>query len=434
MKIITPIYFKNILMNSISKLYENKDLYLNNSEKAFSRTQKISFSDTILFPIVTSGESTPVEMLDFFPASNIPTQAALDYRRNQVKPSAFKDLFVSFSSKLPKSNTFHGMPIIACDGTRINTPYNPNDADSFVDCISDRKPFNQYHLNSLYDVLNNHYIDAIIQGFYQMDERLAFCEMIDRFSSDLTSIFTCDRGFASFNVVAHTINSGHHFVIRLTSSMAEKIFHDIAEKQSDESFDIEDEIYVGRKRTNKNKELHNYHFISSQKRYDFIPYGSEKIDHFRLRLVKFTPQGGNEEYLLTDLMQSEMSLSDLAEIYRLRWGIETSFRLLKYSAGMIHTHSIKPDFIFQEIYAKLICYNFCEAIMSNNQVESSDNTKYTYVTEKNYIFKVCIRFLKGIIGIKDMLSIIKKRKVPVRAGRKFERNVRRQHADTLQYR
>ena len=33
----------------------------------------------------------------------------------------------------------------------------------------------------------------------------------------------------------------------------------------------------------------------------------------------------------------------------MRWGIETSFRSLKYSVGLIHLHAKKPDLVLQEI-------------------------------------------------------------------------------------
>ena len=58
--------------------------------------------------------------------------------------------------------------------------------------------------------------------------------------------------------------------------------------------------------------------------------------------------------------------------------------------------------------------------------------QYIYVIDKTYLFKTCIRFLKG--KLKKIQELFIKRKVPVRAGRKFERILRRQHADTLQYR
>lgn len=432
MKNITPERIKNLFLRSIDKLLDDRELYLADPEKSFSRTRKISFRDTMLFPVVSSEGSTSIEMLDYFPQSRLPSQAALNYRRGQVKPLAFKKLLTAFSSQLPQQRSFHGMRLIACDGTRINTPYNPHDASSFVSCIEGRKGFNQYHLNTFYDVLNDLYLDACIQGYFSMNEKQAFCEMIDRFPAGIPAVFIADRGYASFNVIAHAIKNNHHFVIRLTSSMALNLFCDTDAVRELDSFDIEDDVHIGRARTRGSKELRNYHLIRSDKTYDFIPRGSGQIDCFRLRLVKFTLRGGDSEYLLTDLTQQELSSSDLQEVYRLRWGIETSYRFLKYASGLKHMHSLKQEFIFQEIYAKLICYDFCAAVMGCHHDGPAAHAKHEYVTERNYLIKVCIRYLKG--RLHDIQELITKRKVPVRAGRSFKRNMRRQHADTLQYR
>lgn len=437
MKTISPSYWKEMYLQSIDKLFEHKDLYFENPEKAFSRTQKISLWDTMLFPMVADNCSTAIELLDYFTKNDLqldilPSQAAMSYRRDQLKVSAYKDVFTDFTSKIPQKKTFHGLQVIACDGTRLNTPYNPKDLNSFVNHIEGRKGFNQYHLTTCYDVLNEVFTDAVIQGYHSMNEKLALSEMMDRCGGTLNLLFVADRGFASYNVVAHAVNNGHNFLIRLTKPMAKKIFFDTVNLDEVETCDLEDTFYVGRVRNKNSKALSNYHFVSNEKKYDYVPVKSEKIDQFHARLVKFTLPGGNTEYLLTNLPKKKFTISDLKELYRLRWEIETSFRHLKYASGMVHMHSIKPKFIFQEIFAKLTLYNFCTAVKLCTHVKSSKQLKHNYVIEKTYLIKTCIRYLKDMLS--DIITLIEKRKVPVRAGRSSERNIRRQHADTMQYR
>lgn len=432
MKELTPELLKKSLLDSIDHLLESKENYLVNPDTAFSRIQKISFRDTMIFPIVAANESIPIEILDFFPASNLPKSSAMDYRREQIHLSAYKDLLTHFNQKLPTTKAFKGMKLIACDGTRINTPYNPRDSDSFVKAIENRRGFNQYHLNTFCDLLNDRFVDLVIQGYSSMNEKSAFCEMIDRYPKDNPSIFTADRGYASFNVIAHTINNGHYFVFRLTNSMAINMFDNSEELSASDEFDVEGCINIGRIRTKVTSATENYHYIGTSKTYDYITTKSNEIDTFSVREIKFILPGGNAEYLLTNLPKSEFSTSDIREIYRLRWGIETSFRYLKYVSGMIHLHSLKQKFIFQEIYAKLIGYNFCAALLAYTKCKNTEKTKYTYTIDKTYLFKACIRFLRG--KIKNILPLIEKMKEPVREGRKFDRVIRRQHADPLQYR
>ena len=54
--------------------------------------------------------------------------------------------------------------------------------------------------------------------------------------------------------------------------------------------------------------------------------------------------------------------SELKKLYAMRWGIETSFRELKYTVGLQHFHAKKTEFVHQEIFARLTMYNFYELI------------------------------------------------------------------------
>ena len=62
-------------------------------------------------------------------------------------------------------------------------------------------------------------------------------------------------------------------------------------------------------------------------------------------------------------------------MYHLRWGIETSFRELKYAVGLINFHAKKVDYIKQEIFARLTMYNYCEAIITQFLIKQTRNKK-----------------------------------------------------------
>ncbi|MEI3475602.1 MULTISPECIES: transposase [Lachnospiraceae] len=71
----------------------------------------------------------------------------------------------------------------------------------------------------------------------------------------------------------------------------------------------------------------------------------------------------------------------------MRWGIETSFRELKYAIGLTSFHARKPDFIKQGIYARLLLYNYCELITTHviKQMKNNDKTKQVNFTIAIYI-------------------------------------------------
>ena len=69
--------------------------------------------------------------------------------------------------------------------------------------------------------------------------------------------------------------------------------------------------------------------------------------------------------LMTNLDAAQFPLSALRELYARRWGIETSFRELKYTVGLIHLHSRKSDLVRQEIFAAFTVFNFTRAAAWN---------------------------------------------------------------------
>ena len=75
------------------------------------------------------------------------------------------------------------------------------------------------------------------------------------------------------------------------------------------------------------------------------------------RLVRFPISDTMQETIITNLDADEFPAAEIKRLYAMRWGIETSFRELKYTLGLLHLHSKKVEFIHQEIFAKLTMYN-----------------------------------------------------------------------------
>lgn len=76
-------------------------------------------------------------------------------------------------------------------------------------------------------------------------------------------------------------------------------------------------------------------------------------------------KNGNTQMLITNLDPAEFPLPALQVLYAKRWGIETSFRELKYTVGLIHLHSRKSGLVLQEIFAAFTFFNFTQAAAWN---------------------------------------------------------------------
>ena len=104
-------------------------------------------------------------------------------------------------------------------------------------------------------------------------------------------------------------------------------------------------------------------FLSSNSTFDYLECKSKEIYSISFRVVRFEITPGKYECIATNLGNDEFSPAEIKQLYRMRWGIETSFRELKYSIGLVNLHSKKAELVEQEIYARFIMYNFCSLVV-----------------------------------------------------------------------
>jgi hypothetical protein len=422
------------LFFSIDSLLDDRDTLLNNPNASFTRKKKISFLQTVLFTMTVGSDDVNEELESFFEEDKIPYPSAMIQRRSQIKPEAFVKLFDCFTEQIPLNELFMGYQVVAGDGSRLNLPYNPSDSYTFYKCIKKRKGMNQLHLNALYDVMNDVFLDVVLQSVPQMDEKAAFCEILDKNKLKDESrkrIYLADRGYSAFNVFAHAIHNGQLFLIRMPEANVKTLCPDLGNWLDGEHVDREVTINIGRRNTKKNRQLENYHSLSKSRRYDYAKAGSDEVDTLKFRILKFPIGKGSFEYIATNLPAYSFGEAVIKRLYHLRWNEETAFRHLKYAGRMVNLHSLKPDFTMQEIYAKLTMYNFSSFVMKETAPDKKTD-KYTYKVNHTKAQKSCVKFLKGLI--KDLKKLISKHYVPVRLEREFGRTLRRQSADTLNYR
>lgn len=119
----------------------------------------------------------------------------------------------------------------------------------------------------------------------------------------------------------------------------------------------------------------------------------------------------------------------------MRWGIETSFRDLKHTIGLNHFHSKKVEFIKQEIYARLVLYNFCEAITSHIVVQNK-RRKHTYQLNFSAAVDICRQFLldRSMLSPPDVEALLLKYIQPIRNGRHDPRKVKPRSFVSFTYR
>ena len=167
------------------------------------------------------------------------------------------------------------------------------------------------------------------------------------------------------------------------------------------------------------------------------PYflNKEKKEYpMKFRIVRFKLDNGSYECLLTNLPANQFDMNALKEIYHMRWGIETSFRYLKHTIGLLDFHTKKVDAIKQEIWARLIMFNFCSETGRKTPHKGKTKT-YRYIKNFTNLVLLCRRILlQDNLLASDIVRLISREVSPVRPGRNNPRNKNRQRPKSFNYR
>lgn len=436
-------FIKNRLLMSIDEMAQNKAAFTKEPEKNFSRNRKLGFRQLVRFILSLEGGSMNKEILNYFDFSaDAPSNSAFCQQRSKLLPETFKFLLNSFNSVFPFSNTYKGFRLIACDGSNLNIARNPKDKDTYIQSRSNALGFNQMHLNALFDVCNGRFTDILIQSAHEKNEISAMTDMIKRFNSDEKTVFIADRGYESYNVFAHIQEKHLYYLIRVKDINSNGIVSSLKFPYENE-FDRRVNIKLTR---NQTKEVLNnpsvYKYIPSSNKFSFLPLIEKskkevlkKIKYYEMifRVVRVCIKDGKYECFITNLPEDVFPPEEIKKIYGMRWETETSFRVLKYSVGLDCFHSKKAEFIRQEIYARVIMFNFYELVMSCVTVPEKKG-KYPYKINVTTAVYICRMFFRANKFPPDVEKLISMNLQPVRPGRSSPRKVRFQTWNNFLYR
>ena len=408
---LTPDRIKNRLNNSFLLAHSNMCEFVLNPEKDFSRKSKCDFFTTLKAIFSFRNHTLPNEMLQFFDyAKDTPTASALIQQRAKFNDKIFPFLFNTFNEKIPFVKTYNGYHLIAGDGTDINLPTLYSDLEYFMEFQSKaRRGYWQMHANALFDVEESRYLDVLLQPRPVMNEAAALCAMVDRCSLGKNTLFILDRLYPCYNVLAHIQHKEMYYLIRAKSPDSTGSFLKKIDLPDTDEYDVDISLTLtrsGKKEYRRNPS--KYRILHTKRTFDFIA-PNDRISTFQLnfRVIKIKLSDGNYEHLISNLPRNDFDLRKLKKLYSERWKIETSFRHLKYSLGMVHFHSKKRNFIIQEIYAHLIMYNFTSllAACANNHLQKKKGWKWNYKVSFANAVSVAKRFLKEKMSEEDILNV-----------------------------
>jgi len=430
---------KQTLTSLIREMSTAPAAYVKNPQTDFTRKKKLPFETVMQLLISMGGNSLYKELLESQGYDvNTATSSAFVQQRNKILPSAVEFLFQQFTQSYTDIKDYRGYRLLAIDGSDLHIATDPTDTDSYFQNQPNQKGYNLLHLNAAFDLCNRLYVDALVQPRRLSNEGRALAAMVDRSPIQGKTIVISDRGYESYNNFAHIERKGWNYVIRVKDVDSSGILTSLRLPSSG-TFDRDVQLTLTKKQTKEVKAHPEiYRFVPSTSTFDFLDLQENLFYPISFRVVRFVLPNGTYETVITNLSAADFPPDELKSIYNMRWGIETSFRALKYTVGLTSFHAKKQESIIQEIFARMIMYNFAE-MMTSHVVISRMDKRHHYHVNFTVAVHVCRHFLRSRDDEPppDVEALIRKNILPIRPirpGQQKTRKIRWKSAVSFVYR
>lgn len=405
-----PTSIRKTFFSTLSDIENDISSYVQKPGAHMTRRRFCDFKDTVLATLSLSMNRSNTELFNYFGIKrHIPSKSAFTQQRQKLNDAFFPALLKAFNNAIPFTKTFKGYHLVAVDGTDINLPTDKKDTVYSVKQARSDKYFYQMHANALFDICENRYVSVLTQPRPQMNEKTAFIDLVENCDMPENTIFMGDRGYISLNTIAHLIEGKKYFLIRAKSPNSSGSF-----TKNLIASDTESDQYISLNITRANRKCYKKHpdkykFVKKSRAFDYIaPDDKNSIYTMSVRITCVKLNDNSYEYLISNLPMESFSSYDLKELYWKRWAIETSFRRLKYALSLVYLHSVNRRLIIQELYAKIIMYNFASLLHSYAQrckklLEKDKHNKYKY----NVSFDDAVPIAKELLKTSIKNCIIK---------------------------
>ena len=368
----------------------------------------MSFAQYILFILEKSGRSLQAALNTFFSsmkeANTEYSKQAFSKGRLRIRPEAIRTLFdftvKEFYTNAP-FNTFLGYRVLAIDGTRLNLPGTAELAAEYGVQTSQGADQVQALVSCLYDVVNKILVDVRF-SHCKNSERADAADMIRNLGDQcaVKNLILMDRGYPSAALLHQLEDQNHAYVVRCCTEFVKGM------KLKGNDCTIEHRFAKA-----KNKPI-------------------------KLRVVTIILPNGKKEILATNLFSKEITPEKLAEIYKMRWGIETQYDVIKNKLSVENFSGNSKIAVLQDFYATMTLWNLTGilALDVKDEIEAQHNTaenQYSYqlnitmtisaLKEQVIELVMCGSKIKSGRILRKIVKALRRCVVPVRPNRILER-------------
>jgi len=376
--------------------------------KDFSRERKLGFKETVSFMLNMINKTLQLEIDNFVEKvlnmdMTITKQAYLAARQ-KIKPEIFMKLNDDINKIIYQEadddgyKTWNGYRLSAIDGSVMEIPDTKELREEYGYIKNQNGQVARAKAACIYDVVNKIVIKSKIDR-YTASEREMAKSLITELLPDKkeNELILFDRGYPSSELMVYLFDNKIDFVMRAQRNYAKAV----------DNAKNEDQIIV-----QYNKKC------------------------YKVKVLKFMLDSGQEEILLTSLLDEKLTIKDFKNLYFKRWGIETKFDELKNRLEIENFTGTTKQAIEQDFYATIYISNMIELVRTHNDEKirkkhSEKGLKYEYKTNLNTLTgalkdKFVIMLMENSPRKRNkMLKVIEKQIaksiIPIRPGRQNRR-------------
>jgi len=346
-------------------------------------------------------------------------------QRQKLNPDAILTLSDYHNTDLYKNNkpdlkTYKGYLVIADDGTNINLPTTKETLKQYGNSTTKHgtKPQASLGLSCCYDVLNKIILNTTINPykFNEITQTKLHHQKIPTITDHIPTIITLDRAYSALSLFVPWIESNQKFIIRLKS----KDFKTERAQMQTNDEQLVLKLTPARLAHYKNTPLYLH---------------LAQIKTLVLRIVNIARKDGSVVSVATNLDAASFSAVEVAELYRLRWEVESAFDMLKNQLEVENFSGTKPVLIAQDVFACVFLCNLAwDMIFDAQAVYDAQKkvSKHRMVVNRGFAVGGLKDEFVGVLLEQDkvrkrerflaMIEAIRGQVLPVRPDRHFPRN------------
>lgn len=403
----TRVYFKKAIKQTQEKLDDFLFKCTHRlSSKHFSRESKMGFKETVLFMMNMITKSVQIELNSFFNSilkENFSvSKQAYSKARQKINPEIFVELtdtLVKGFYECDDCKTWYNYRLLAVDGTILEIPNTALLRQEFGTVKNGSGEVARARAVCFYDVQNKLIIKSKIERV-DVSERKIAKHLISQLINEGTQkdLILFDRGYPSAELISLLSDNNLSYLMRCQKNFCKEIKN---AKKADQIVQI-------------------------------------KYDHksYDVRVLRFTLESGEEEILITNLLDKKLTIKYFKSLYFMRWGIEVKYNDLKNKLQIENFTGATKISIEQDFYAIIYLSNMVE--LAKIQIEETIKER-TNGKGLKYEYKANINLLIGTLKdnfimmllekssrrrnkmYTEIMDQVAKSSVPIRPNRKYPR-------------